>query len=116
MTRGDQLIERAANRLESFARHSASEPGMKGKLAEPLADDADLLRAMRPSRIAARLRGRPDGEATEARKPLPQVEPERRREPSGRRRPPAIALAVGAFALGVLIAKVVDWRGHAHPR
>jgi hypothetical protein len=120
MTKGDQLVERAANRLGSFARESAGETGLKGKLAEPLADDAELLRGMRPSRIAARLRGRPDDAAlpSSAKEkppaPLPSEHPRKKKSP--RRGPPAIVLAVGAFALGLVIAKVVDWRGHAHPR
>jgi hypothetical protein len=28
---------------------------------------------------------------------------------------PAVVL-IGAFAAGFLLAKVIDWRGHAHPR
>ena len=89
---------------------------LKGKLAKPLADDAELLRGMRPSRIAARLRGEAEGEEVRPATPLPPAEPEPRREKSPRSGPPTIALAVGAFALGILIAKVVDWRSHAHPR
>jgi hypothetical protein len=27
-----------------------------------------------------------------------------------------VALVGAAFAAGVLLAKVLDWRGHAHPR
>jgi hypothetical protein len=116
MTRGDQLIERAADRLETLARQAAGEAGLKGKLAKPLADDAELLRGMRPSRIAARLRGDAHGEEARPSMPLPPAEPEHRREKSPRNGPPAIALAVGALALGILIAKVVEWRSHAHPR
>jgi len=119
MTRGDQLIDRAANRLEAFARRTAGDTGVKGKLAGPLADDAELLRGMRPSSVAARLRGQPDDGPTRpsaVSEPLPASAPEPRRKKSPRSGPPPIALAFGALAVGILIAKGVDWRGHAHPR
>ena len=120
MTRGDQVVERAANRLDEMAQHAAREDGVKAKLAEPLAEDAALLRGMRPSQIAARVRGRPGGEPG-AKNPLPPPEPEPpkpRREPKPKRSggPSPILVAIGAFAVGIVIAKVIDWRGHAHPR
>jgi hypothetical protein len=115
MTRGDKLVERAADRLEAYAREAAGETGLKSKLAAPLADDAVLLRGMRPSRIAARLRGEPAHEAGVS-TPLPRREPEARGTRSPDRGPSPILFAVGAFAMGLLIAKVIDWRGHAHPR
>jgi hypothetical protein len=33
-----------------------------------------------------------------------------------RRGPPPVAIIGAAFVAGILLAKVVDWRGHAHPR
>ena len=33
----------------------------------------------------------------------------------GRGPSPAVVL-LGAFAAGFLLAKMIDWRGHAHPR
>ena len=30
--------------------------------------------------------------------------------------PNPFAAAAAAFVLGVLIAKIIDWRGHAHPK
>ena len=119
MTRGDQVIERAASKLDEIAQQAAREDGVKSKLAEPLAEDAALLRGMRPSQIAARIRGRPGGEPG-AEHPLPPPEPELepRAEPKPKRRggPSPILVAIGAFAVGIVIAKVIDWRGHAHPR
>jgi hypothetical protein len=115
MTRGDQLVERAADRLAGYAREAAREDGLKSKLAGPLADDAALLRGMRPSRIAARLRGEPADEHSTA-EPLPSPEPQARPKERQRRGPNPILLAAGAFAVGLVIAKVVDWRSHAHPR
>jgi len=115
MTRGDQTVERAADKLDGIAQEAARDDGVKAKLAEPLADDAALIRGMRPSRIAARLRGGPGGEAG-ATQPLPAPEPKAAAERKRRGGPNPILLAVGAFAVGLVIAKVIDWRGHAHPR
>ena len=121
MTRGDQLLERAADRLDGYARRAAGEQGLKQKLAGPLADDAQLLRGMRPSRIAARLRGEPDHAPTSSAttwvpEPGSPAQPDRPRERSPRHGPSPVVLAAAALALGVLIAKAVDWRSHAHPR
>jgi hypothetical protein len=119
MRRGDQLVERAAGRVEGLARRAAADGGLKEKLARPLAEDAELLRAMRPSLIAARLRGRPAGEGAAtaaATAPLPTAEPRPRpAKRSGGGPSPAVVVAA-AFVLGVVIARLVDWRGHAHPR
>lgn len=116
MTRGDQLIERAARRLDELARGAAADGGIRAKLAKPLAEDAQLLRGMRPSLIAARARGRAGGERASAAartEPLAPVEPQSRRERGG---PNPLAVAAGAFLVGLLIARLVDWRSHAHPR
>jgi hypothetical protein len=118
MTRGDQTVERAADRLDEMAQHAARDDGVMAKLADPLADDAALLRGMRPSQIAARVLGRPGGEPG-ANQPLPAPEPEPPKARSSKKRrggPSPILVAVGALALGIVIAKVIDWRGHAHPR
>lgn len=115
MTAGDQVIERAAKRLDELARGAAREDGVKARLAEPLADDAALLRGMRPSRIAARLRGERTDEPNGSR-PLPTPKPKESREAGKRRGPSPILLAAGAFAVGLVIAKVIDWRSHANPR
>ena len=118
MSKGDQLVDRAANSLQEMADRAATEGGVKGKLAEELADDAAFLRKLKPSLIVARAKG----EAPTNQKPSqghvapsgPQLgkrpKPERSKGPN-----PFLVLGV-AFAAGILIAKVVDWRGHAHPR
>ena len=53
----DQTVERAANKLQQLANQLAGESGMKAKLAQPLAEDADLIRKMKPSLIKARAKG-----------------------------------------------------------
>ena len=53
----DQRVERAANKLQQLANQLAGEGGLRSKLAQPLAEDADLIRKMKPSLIKARARG-----------------------------------------------------------
>jgi hypothetical protein len=118
MTRADQLVDNAANRLQELADRTAAQGGVKAKFAQELADDAEFLRKLKPSLIMARAKG----EAPTNQKPRqgrvapsgPQLgkrpKPKRTTGPN-----PFVVLGV-AFAAGILIAKVVDWRGHAHPR
>jgi len=118
MNKVDQTIERAADWLQRQADLSAGQPGVKAKLAQGLADDADLLRKLKPSLIAARARG----EAPTDRKPgqgtvsptAPQLGP--RPKPPGKEGPNPWLVVGAALVTGVFIAKWIDWRGHAHPR
>ncbi len=119
MTTADQKVERAADKLQRLANQLAAEGGLKGKLAEPLAEDADLIRKMKPSLIKARARG----EAPTNQKPgQANIAPSSRRlgtRPTRKLRGggPNPWLVVGAaLAAGILLAKWIDWRGHAHPR
>ena len=36
--------------------------------------------------------------------------------PSGKGGPNPFVVAGAAFAVGTVLAKLIDWRGHAHPR
>lgn len=119
MTGADQTVERAANKLQRLANQLAGEGGVKAKLAEPLAEDADFIRKLKPSLIKARAKGHPPTEpagGTPRAPSGPQVD--RPKPPKAKRRGgPNPWLVVGAaFAAGYVLAKVVDWRGHAHPR
>jgi hypothetical protein len=113
MNRADQLVDQAADRLQKFADEAAADGGFKAMLAEPLADDAEFLRRLKPSLIKARIRGEmPTG--LPPRHGLVQTPPEAKRDRGGG---PSPFLLLGvAFAAGVVLAKVIDWRGHAHPR
>ncbi len=121
MTAADEKVERAADRLQELADQAATEGGVKAKLAQPLADDADFLRKLKPTLIRARVKG----DAPTTRKPgegavapsSPQLgsrpKPKRKRRGGG----PNPWLVVGAaLAAGIVLAKWIDWRGHAHPR
>ena len=122
MTRGDEVVDRGADRLDALADNTAAKGGLKAKLADELADDAAFLRKLKPSLIVARARGRLPRDAEPG--TGPRHEPQ---APSGtqlgprssggtRRGPNPFAVIGAAAAAGVLLAKIIDWRGHAHPR
>jgi hypothetical protein len=115
MTTGDKAVEAGADKLESLSSRAAAKGGLAGKLADELAEDASFLRKLKPSLMVARAKGDAPKDAepgTTARAPSgPQLG--RRRTKKG---PNPFAVAAAAFALGTLLAKVVDWRGHAHPK
>jgi hypothetical protein len=117
MTRGDQLIDRAADRLREVSDRAAAQGGLAAKLAQPLAEDAAFLRKLKPSLIAARAKGeaptnQPAGRGTPAAPTKPQLA-----RPKQRGSGPSPFLVIGAaLVAGIVIAKVIDWRGHAHPR
>jgi hypothetical protein len=118
MTKADQIVDRAADRLQELADRAAAEGGVKAKMAQPLADDAAFLRKLKPSLIKARAKG----EAPTNQKPghgtvapsAPQLG--KRPKPRGQRGPSPFLVIGVAFAAGIMLAKVIDWRGHAHPR
>ena len=117
MTRVDETIDRAADKLQELADKAAGQDGLKGKLAEPLAEDAAFLRKLKPSLIAARAHGEaPTDEKPAARTvtpvaPQPQPKPKR-----GGGGPNPWLVVGGALVAGIVLAKLIDWRGHAHPR
>jgi len=118
MTKADQIVDRAADRLQKMADRAAAEGGAAAKIAQPLADDAAFLRKLKPSLIVARAKG----EAPTNQKPGagvvapsgPQLGKRPRLRGTGGSNP-FLVLGI-AFAAGILLAKVVDWRGHARPR
>ena len=119
MTKADQAVESAADKVASFVRESRSAGGIKAKLGNALADDPEFIRKLKPSLIKARAKGRgsvePAGGTPNA-PSGPQVD--RPKPPKAKRRGGASPWVVigAAFAAGYVLAKVVDWRGHAHPR
>jgi hypothetical protein len=118
MSKADQVIDRAATRLQEIADRAAAEGGVKAKLAQPLADDAEFLRKLKPSLIVKRAKG----EAPTNQKPAEgTVSPSasqlgNRPKPKKTGGPNPWAVMGAALVAGILLAKVIDWRGHAHPR
>lgn len=98
MSRPDRMVERAAERLEGVAEKAAVKGGLAKQVAPALEEDADFLRKLAPSKVRRRMR-----EDTPS-APRARVRPAR--EGGG-----LMALAA-AFALGVLVAKLVEWRSY----
>lgn len=118
LTKADQVIDRAASRLQEFADRAATEGGLSAKLAQPLADDAAFLRKLKPSLIAKRAKGeaptnQKPGEGTVA-PSGPQLD--ERPKPKRAGGPSPLVVIGAALVAGIVFAKVLDWRGHAHPR
>jgi hypothetical protein len=117
VTRADQVVDRGADKLEELSDRAAAEGGLRARLSDELADDAVFLRKLKPSLMVARAKG----EAPTNEKPG-----EPRRAPGGpqlpartmptRKGPNPWLVLGGAIIGGYFVAKVVDWRGHAHPR
>jgi hypothetical protein len=106
MTTADQTVERAANKLQQLATELAGEGGLKAKLAEPLTEDADFIRKMKPSLIKARAKGAAPTSPKLGKRPKPK---------RGGGPNPWLVAGV-ALAAGIVLAKWIDWRGHAYPR
>jgi hypothetical protein len=115
VTIGDALVERGASGLQRLSQRAARSGGLRARLAPELANDAAFLRKLKPSLMVARARGKA---------PTDQAPPERPAAPPGPGlkpraggRGPSPWLVIGAaFAAGIVVAKVIDWRSHAHPR
>jgi hypothetical protein len=119
MNRLDALIDKGADRLQELANRTASN-GKPSKLSQELADDAAFLRKLKPSLVRARIRGnapkngRPTpGTVTPS---APKPAKEKKRGGKGTGGPNPLVVIGAAFAAGIVLAKIVDWRGHAHPR
>jgi hypothetical protein len=119
LNKADRLVDRAADRLREYADRAAVDGGMKAKLADELADDAAFLRNLKPSLIVARAKGEaptgmPSGTVgLTSPSPSPPSPP----GPTRKREGPNPLLVVGAaLVAGIVIAKLIDMRGHAHPR
>jgi hypothetical protein len=115
----DQTVERAAARLQQLANQLAGESGFKSKLAQPLAEDADLIRKMKPSLIKARAKGEAPTNQKPGQTTVAPSSPQLGSRPKPKRKGggPSPWLVVGAaLATGIVLAKWIDWRGHAHPR
>lgn len=118
MSRADTLVDRAADRVRELAQQMANEGGVKAKLAEPLAEDAEFLRKLKPSLIAARARGEAPTDQEPGSVTLAPSGPQlgRRPKPPSDRGPNPFLVVGAALVAGILLAKVIDWRSHSHPR
>jgi hypothetical protein len=116
MTKADQLVDRAAARLQEIADRAAAEGGVAAKLAQPLADDAVFLRKLKPSLIVKRVKGEAPTDQKPAQGTVAPSGPQLGKRPKRNGGPNPWLVIGAALAAGILLAKVIDWRGHAHPR
>ena len=134
---GDQLVERGATRLLELAdRAAARGDGIGEWLSQELRDDAAFLRKLKPSLVKARAQNNgasnqaptknPEPEAAPPpaavaelepmeTRPAPPPRPTSKKKPKKKRRggPPPVAIVGAALVAGIVLAKVIDWRGRA---
>lgn len=115
----DSLADRARAKSEELR----GQGGIKEKLAEELAEDAEFLRKLKPALIKKRARGEAPTDGRPAAAPrapsAPQLGKRPKPEPphGGKAGGPNPFLVIGiALVAGVALARWLDWRGHAHPR
>jgi hypothetical protein len=117
MTKADQLVERAADRLRQMADRASAQGGLAAKLGDELAEDAAFLRRLKPSLIVARAKGEaPTDLPAGTGAPKAPSRPQLPKRPSGGDGPNPLLIVGAAFFAGIVLAKFIDWRGHAHPR
>jgi len=111
--KADQLVDRAADHLQQVADKAAAEGGVAAKFAQPLADDAEFLRKLKPSMIKARAKGRAPKNQTPSHGTVGPTGVKPKRPGSGGLSP---FLFIGiAFAAGIVLAKIIDWKNDASP-
>jgi hypothetical protein len=114
-SKGDEAVEAAAGKLETLVTDAESRGGVKAKVGAAFADDPAFLRKLKPTLVAARAKGKSPVDQPPAAPSGPQVRsPTSPLERSAELSPWAV-LGV-AFVAGYVLAKTIDWRGHAHPR
>jgi hypothetical protein len=116
--KGDGAIESGAGKLDELSDKAAAKGGVAGKLADELADDASFLRKLKPSLIVKRAKGelpKDQEPGATGRRPAAPSGPQHA-APKKSGGPNPFVVAGAAFGVGTLLAKLIDWRGHAHPR
>jgi hypothetical protein len=120
MSKGDLLVERGADGLQHLAdRAAARGDGVGEWLSEELRNDAAFLRKLKPSLVRARAKG--DAPTDQEPPPAPGgpqlgARPKPKKKRKGAKGPSPMIVVGAALVAGIVLAKVVDWRGHAHPR
>ena len=116
-------LDSAADKLRSKSRELSAQGGVKAKLGEMLAEDAEFLPKLKPELIKRRAKGEmpTDEKPTEARQAPsgPQLckrpKPVKAKSSSSGGPNPFVVIGI-ALVAGVALAKWLDWRGHAHPK
>jgi hypothetical protein len=118
-------LDTLADKAQAASERLARQGGVKAKLAGELAEDAAFLRKLKPELIRKRLKGEAPTDQRPGQAPKapsgPQIgehptvvsTPQKKKGGGG---PNPFVVIGAAVALGVVVAKIIDWRGHAHPR
>jgi hypothetical protein len=122
VNKGDVLVDRGANSLQHLAdRAAARGDGVGEWLSEELRNDAAFLRKLKPSLVRARAKG--DAPTNQEPPPGPsgpklgsRPGSKKKKRKKGGKGPAPMLIVGAALVAGIVLAKVVDWRGHAHPR
>ena len=109
-TKADHVVDKAADHLQEVADKAAAEGGVAAKVAQPLADDAEFLRKLKPSLIKARAKGM----APKNQKPGHGTVSPTGKPGAGRGPSPFVIIGI-AFAVGIVVAKIIDWKNDADP-
>jgi hypothetical protein len=117
----DEKLDATAAKLDQRSEEWAAQGGVKAKVAGELAEDADLLRKIKPSLMKARAKGdlpKDGGPGQPRSAPSGPQLGKRAKKPhgSGGGGPSPWLVLGGAFVAGIFLAKWLDWRGHAHPK
>jgi hypothetical protein len=119
-TRADQTVDTVADKLQDAADHQAAQGGLRARIGEELADDAAFVRKLKPSLMVARAKGEAPTDGKPGEGVVAPSGPQLGERPGPKRGggggpSPFLVLAL-AFVVGLVLAKAIDWRGHAHPR
>jgi hypothetical protein len=118
-------LDTLADKAQAASERLARQGGMKAKIADELADDAAFLRKLKPALMKKRLTGQAPTDQRPGERPKAPAGPQLGEHPtlvdepkpkSGSGGPNPFVIIGVALALGVVAAKVIDWRSHAHPR
>jgi hypothetical protein len=111
-------LDSLADKAQAASQRLAGSNGIRGKLADELADDAVFLRKLKPSLIAKRVKGQAPTDRRPEEPPKAPSGPQLGPPPTPKRSggPNPVLIVGAAFVAGIALAKWIDWRGHAHPR
>jgi hypothetical protein len=113
-------VDSLADKAQAASERLTGTHGLKGKLADELADDAAFLRKLKPSLMKKRLKGEAPTNEKPGEPPKAPAGPQLGARPKEKKKSgggPSPFLVIGvALAGGIVLGKLIDWRGHAHPR
>jgi hypothetical protein len=118
-------LDTLADKAQAASQRLAGQGGVKAKIADELADDAVFLRKLKPALIKKRIKGEASTNLAPGEAPKAPSGPQLSDRPTEVKTPskkggsggPSPFVVIGvALAIGVLAAKVIDWRSHGHPR